>query len=58
MMEKAEHEYQELLKRRSIVLADKAKIEQVIVDLDRNKNQVLQTIWDKVRMTIGEAPWP
>ncbi|SPQ99207.1 unnamed protein product (mitochondrion) [Plasmodiophora brassicae] len=53
MMEKAEHEYQELLKRRSIVLADKAKIEQVIVDLDRNKNQVLQTIWDKVNRDFG-----
>jgi chromosome segregation ATPase len=47
-MNTAEARYQALLDRREIVEKDKAKIERVIQDLDRNKNQLLQSIWEKV----------
>jgi len=37
MYEKAEQEYQDLMKKRNIIEKDKKKIEEVIVELDRKK---------------------
>lgn len=48
MFEKAEQEYHELMRKRDIIEADKAKIEQVITELDRQKNEALERTWRKV----------
>ena len=42
MFDRAEQEYKELMQKRSIVLNDKAKIEQVIAELDEKKKAALE----------------
>ena len=53
MFEKAEQEYSELMKKKHIIEADKAKIEQVILELERKKNEALQTTWKRVTIDFG-----
>jgi structural maintenance of chromosome 2 len=53
MYEKAEQEYQDLVRKRAIIEADKLKIEQVIAELDRKKNEALETTWRKVNRDFG-----
>jgi len=53
MFEKAEQEYQDLMKKRNIIEKDKQKIEEVIVELDRKKNEALETTWRKVTQDFG-----
>jgi structural maintenance of chromosome 2 len=48
MYEKAEREYQDLLKKRDIIEKDKSKINEVISELDIKKNQALETTHRKV----------
>lgn len=48
MFEKAEQEYKDLLQKRDIILNDKAKIEDVIRDLDDKKGETLRRTWVKV----------
>jgi len=48
MFEKAEQEYNDLLKKRDIILNDKCKIEAVIRDLDEKKLDTLRRTWVKV----------
>jgi structural maintenance of chromosome 2 len=53
MFEKAEREYQDLMKKRGIIENDKTKIEKVISELDRKKNEALKTTWKKVTKDFG-----
>ena len=53
MIEKAESEYLDLTKKREVILNDKAKIEDVISELDVKKMQALQTTWIKVNRDFG-----
>merc|ERR1712137_851676 len=48
MFEKAEQEYDDVLKKRDIILNDKKKIEEVISDLDQRKRETLKHTWMKV----------
>lgn len=48
MIETAEREYQELMKKKRIIENDKMKIERVIKELDETKNKVLVTTCEKV----------
>merc|ERR1711871_820770 len=53
MMEKAESEYEELSRKKEVILNDKAKIEAVIQELDVKKSQALQSTWIKVNRDFG-----
>mmetsp|Transcript_545 Transcript_545/g.1308 ORF Transcript_545/g.1308 Transcript_545/m.1308 type:complete len:217 (-) Transcript_545:274-924(-) len=53
MFERAEQEYQDLLKKRDQITKDKQKIQQVIEELDRKKNEALETTWEKVNKDFG-----
>jgi len=53
MFERAEQEYQDLLKKRDQVTRDKQKIHQTIEELDRKKNEALETTWQKVNKDFG-----
>ena len=53
MMEKAESEYEELSRKKEVILNDKAKIEAVIEELDVKKSQALQSTWVKVNRDFG-----
>lgn len=53
MLLKAEEQYQDLMKKKQIVMNDKANIANVIKELDEKKNQVLQEAWKKVNEDFG-----
>ncbi|XP_064477399.1 structural maintenance of chromosomes protein 2-like [Ornithodoros turicata] len=53
MLLKAEEQYQDLMQKKRIVMNDKAKISDVIKELDEMKNQVLQEAWKKVNEDFG-----
>jgi len=53
MFEKAQQEYQELLKKKKQIEADKAQIENFIKELDKKKNEALQKTWEKVNKDFG-----
>ncbi|CAH8560447.1 unnamed protein product [Heterobilharzia americana] len=48
MLDSAEKQYSELMERREIVLGDKQKIQSVIDDLDKRKEQVLMSAYNTV----------
>lgn len=53
MIEKAEGEYSELLRKRKVVENDKKKIEAVILELDEKKKIELERTWVKVNRDFG-----
>jgi structural maintenance of chromosome 2 len=53
MIDKAEAENDELLKKKQVIINDKEKIESVITELDVKKVQALQTTWIKVNKDFG-----
>eukprot|EP00934_Nitzschia_sp_Nitz4_P001505 Nitzschia sp. Nitz4//scaffold112_size70979//61766//65686//NITZ4_005911-RA/size70979-processed-gene-0.45-mRNA-1//1//CDS//3329533292//1505//frame0 len=53
MIEKAEGEYAELLRKRKVVENDKKKIKSVIEELDVKKKTELQRTWKKVNKDFG-----
>ena len=53
MMEKAEGEYQELLKKRRIIENDRSQIEKVIEELDVKKRETLVSTYEKVNRDFG-----
>ena len=53
MIEKAEGEYTELLRKRKVVENDKKKIETVIENLDAKKKIELERVWKKVNKDFG-----
>jgi structural maintenance of chromosome 2 len=53
MIENAASEYEELTRKREVILNDKAKIEAVIEELDMKKSQALQNTWTKVNKDFG-----
>jgi structural maintenance of chromosome 2 len=53
MFDKAEAKYNELLKKKAIVEADKAKIEAVIAELDEKKNEALLKAYEQVNRDFG-----
>jgi structural maintenance of chromosome 2 len=53
MIEKAEGEYTELLRKRKVVENDKKKIKSVIEELDIKKKSELQRTWKKVNKDFG-----
>jgi len=55
MIEKAEGEYTELLRKRKVVENDKKKIQNVIKELDVKKKSELQMTWKKVNRDFGSV---
>jgi structural maintenance of chromosome 2 len=55
MMEKAEKQYEELMKKRGIIEKDRSKIQAVIAELDEKKNKALQETWVKVNRDFGSV---
>jgi structural maintenance of chromosome 2 len=53
MIEKAEGEYTELLRKRKVVENDKKKIQKVIEELDVKKKSELERTWKKVNKDFG-----
>ncbi|GMI03251.1 hypothetical protein TrVE_jg8321 [Triparma verrucosa] len=53
MIEKAEGEYTELLRKRKVIENDKKKIENVILELDEKKKKELARTWTKVNRDFG-----
>ena len=53
MIEKAEGEYTELLRKRKVIENDKKKIESVILELDEKKKTELTRTWKKVNADFG-----
>ena len=53
MLGKAEEQYNDLLKKKKIVENDKAKIMDVIGELDQKKRQALRQAWDQVNKDFG-----
>ena len=48
MFDKAEKEYNDLVSKKKIVEADKAKIEEAIRELDEKKNEALMIAYEQV----------
>ena len=55
MIEKAEGEYTELLRKRKVVENDKKKIQNVIKELDVKKKSELEMTWKKVNRDFGSV---
>jgi structural maintenance of chromosome 2 len=53
MIEKAESEYTELLRKRKVVENDKKKIQSVILELDVKKKSEVERTWIKVNRDFG-----
>jgi hypothetical protein len=53
MIEKAESEYTELLRKRRVIESDKKKIRSVIEELDEKKKAELEHTWVKVNRDFG-----
>ena len=53
MFSKAEEQYTDLIKRKQIVEADKAKINETIKELDIKKKEALRKAWDQVGVPEG-----
>lgn len=53
MIENAENEYKDLLRKRVIVQNDKKKIQGTITQLDAKKKESLQRTWEKVNRDFG-----
>jgi structural maintenance of chromosome 2 len=53
MLGKAEEQYNDLMKKRKIVLSDKAKIASVIAELDEKKNEALKKAYHQVDKDFG-----
>ncbi|CAH1773975.1 unnamed protein product [Owenia fusiformis] len=53
MLGKAEEQYNDLMKKRKIVLNDKKKIESVIAELDEKKNEALKQAYEQVNKDFG-----
>lgn len=53
MLDKAEHQYNDLMRKKATVEMDKAKIKNVIEELDRKKKDELRSAWDKVNKDFG-----
>lgn len=53
MFEKAEHEYNELKRKKDVVENDKFKIREVMDELDEKKREALKTTWTKVNGDLG-----
>ena len=48
-------QYTDLMKKRKIVLNDKAKISAVIAELDQKKNEALKKAWEQVNKVQYET---
>lgn len=53
MFDKAESEFRELSEKKTIVQADRAKIQRVIAELDEKKRDALTKTWEKVDVDFG-----
>ena len=53
MLDKAEVQYNDLMRKKATVENDKAKIKKVIEELDRKKKEELRSAWDKVNKDFG-----
>ena len=53
MFDKAEAEFRELSEKKTIVQADRAKIQRVIAELDEKKRDALTKTWEKVDVDFG-----
>ena len=57
MLGKAEEQYQELCKRREIVLNDKHKMQAIIDELDKKKNDALMKVYEEVNKVSPDRVW-
>ena len=55
MLGKAEEQYADLIRKKTTVENDKAKIQKVIEELDVKKKAELRTAWDKVNKDFGSS---
>ena len=53
MLDKAEVQFNDLMRKKLTVETDKAKIKKVIAELDRKKKEELRAAWDKVNHDFG-----
>lgn len=53
MIDKAEAEFHELSEKKTIVQADRGKIQRVIAELDEKKRDALKKTWEKVDVDFG-----
>ena len=53
MLDKAEVQFSDLMRKKLTVETDKAKIKKVIAELDRKKKEELRAAWDKVNHDFG-----
>jgi len=53
MLDKAEAQYNDLMRKKATVETDKAKIKKVIEELDRKKRLEIRSAWDKVNKDFG-----
>ena len=53
MLDKAEVQFNDLMRKKQTVETDKAKIKKVIAELDRKKKEELRAAWDKVNKDFG-----
>ena len=53
MLDKAEVQYNDLMRKKATVETDKAKIKKVIEELDRKKKAELRAAWEKVNQDFG-----
>ncbi len=53
MLDKAEVQYNDLMRKKATVETDKAKIKKVIEELDRKKRLEIRAAWDKVNKDFG-----
>ncbi len=53
MLDKAEVQYNDLMRKKATVETDKAKIKKVIEELDRKKRIEIRQAWDKVNKDFG-----
>lgn len=54
LLEREEAQYEEVKKRKIIVLEDKQKIQQIIVDLDEKKKEEVKKAWQAVNDNFGQ----
>ena len=53
MLDKAEVQYNDLMRKKATVETDKSKIKKVIEELDRKKRTEIRQAWDKVNKDFG-----
>lgn len=54
LLEREEKQFEEVTRRKTIVIEDKKKIQSIIIDLDKKKKIEVKKAWEGVSMNFGE----